>query len=401
MQLGGLLAQVSEQVVSVDVDVLSSADAAELVSTLSPVIRQLTALRDACACRSSQSSSWLASQLDVSQADARRTLTVQHQLTQLPDVQQAVRSGSVSSAKAAVITQAADGDEAVASSLLASARGSSFEQLRRAVQERSARQTSEEKRRRLRNSQYISVQHDHDNMVLGQFRLLPEVAAPWLSQWSKVSRQAVSKNDEADEPLGAGATQAEAFAGLLASGNDNGNGKSISVVNYHVDHAAFERGVAQDGERCEIAGVGPVPVSVIEEALPHSPIRLLVTHDNKLLWYSEERRSKQKSGMVPDYVKRAVKAKAYGTCEVNGCVSAADEVDHVQARCNQGSNDLDNLSAKCKAHHDEKTMHEAPWTKARIYGRKRRERLEREQHQQKLERMKRQVLQPSPQLFPD
>jgi outer membrane murein-binding lipoprotein Lpp len=397
MQLGGLLAHVSEQVVGVDVDVLSSADAAELVSALSPVVRQLTALRDACACRSWQSSSWLASQLDVSQADARRTLAVQHQLTQLPDVQQAVRSGSVSSAKAAVITQAADGDEAVASSLLASAVGSSFEQLRRAVQERSARETSAEKRRRLRNSQYVSVQHDHDNMVLGQFRLLPDVAAPWLSQWSKVSRQAVSANALADEPLSTGAAQAEAFAGLLASGN----GKSISVVNYHVDHAAFERGVAQDGERCEIAGVGPVPVSVIEDALPHSPIRLLVTQDNRLLWYSEERRSKQKSGMVPDYVKRAVKAKAYGTCEIDGCVNTADEVDHVQARCNQGSDDVDNLNAKCKEHHDEKTMHEAPWTKARIYGRKRRERLEREQHQQKLERMKRQVLQPSPELFPD
>jgi 5-methylcytosine-specific restriction endonuclease McrA len=234
-------------------------------------------------------------------------------------------------------------------------------------------------------------------MVLGQFRLLPDVAAPWLSQWERIRAQAASRNDDLEQPLSPSAAQAEAFASLLTAGN----GKSVTVINYHIDHAAFERGVTENGERCEIAGVGPVPVSVIEESLPHSPIRLLLTQQNKLLWYSEERRSKQKPGMLPDYVKRAVKAKAYGTCEVEHCLNTADEVDHLRPRCNQGSDDLTNLGAKCQEHHDQKTMTEAPWTKVHIYGRKRRERLEQEQHQLQIERMKRQVLQPDAQLFPD
>jgi 5-methylcytosine-specific restriction endonuclease McrA len=399
MQLGGLLAEVIGVAEQIDVEALSSADATTIVSSLSPVIRQLVALRDACAVRSSQGPAWVASQLDVSQVDARRTLAMQSQLRRLPDVQHAVRSGALSVEKAAVITRASSGDEQVAAALLQTASVSTFEQLRRAVQERSARESSAEKRKRLRNSQYIAIEHDDDNMVLGRFRLLPEVAAPWLAQWSKVERQAVSHNEELEEPLDDGAARAEAFAGLLASGG--GAGKSISVINYHVDHAAFERGFTEGSERCELAGVGPVPVSVINEALPHSPIRLLMTQHNKLVWYSEERRSKKKSGVVPDFIKRAVKAEAYGMCEVEGCLGTADEVDHVNPRCNNGSDDLDNLSAKCKAHHDEKTMTEAPWTKLQVYGRRRRQREEREQHRRTLEQMKRQVLQPPIELFPE
>jgi hypothetical protein len=133
MQLGGLLSQIRNEVVAVDVDMLSSADAARLVEMIAPTIRQLIALRDSCAARTAKGSSWVAEQLDVSQQDARRTLAVQSQLTHLPHVRHAVRQGNISSEKAAVIARASNGDEQVASDLLVSASSSSFEQLRRTV----------------------------------------------------------------------------------------------------------------------------------------------------------------------------------------------------------------------------------------------------------------------------
>jgi hypothetical protein len=411
MKLSSALLEL-QLVVDVDVDTLSGPSASSLVDRLTPVVRQLSALRDACVARAvacnqhvvsgaTSGSAWVAEKLDVSESSARQTLAVQSSLSSLPEVAGAVLSGSLSLEKAAVVVRGSGGDEALASSLLTTASSSSVEGLKRVVQEHAARESSVEKRKRLRNAQFLSLGRDDDNMVLGRFRLLPEVAAHWMSAWSKVREKAVRGNEDLEEPLPRSVAEAEAFAGFLTQG---GGTKTVTTINYHVDHTVFARGFVADGERCEIAGVGPVPLSVIEEALPHSPIRLLLTQQNKLLWYSEERRSAKKSGAVPDYIKRAVKARAYDCCEVEGCLASADEVDHLQPRCQQGSDDVENLGAKCVAHHDLKTMSEASWTKTKIFGKKHRERKERQQRILQQERLKQQVLQGTGtvgELFPD
>lgn len=86
--------------------------------------------------------------------------------------------------KASVIVRAAEGDVSVARSLLGVAQVSTVEMLQRRVQERAQHhlENAEKQRDRLRRSQYVNIRRDDNNMVLGQFRLLLELCASWLSK---------------------------------------------------------------------------------------------------------------------------------------------------------------------------------------------------------------------------
>jgi len=58
-------------------------------------------------------------------------------------------------------------------------------------------------------------------------------------------------------------------------------------------------------------------------------------------------------------------------------MAVAEQVDHKQARCNNGINDLENLQALCQADHHAKTKVDAPWTAGAIYGQANREKRKR------------------------
>lgn len=363
-------------VADIDVSLLSGASAASLLHTLTPLARQLSALSSSCAARAveanqhtlqgaSSAGAWVAQQLGVSEEQARSTLAMQKRLAVLPEVDYAVRSGEISSEKAAIVARAAKGDVAVARTLLACARTSTLEGVQRKVQElaQSREGSSKSRQERLRHSQYVSIGRDDDNMVLGKFRLLPEVAAAGLARWAQAEREALKQNDTLDEPLPVPVARAEAFGRLLSSTG----GKSSTTIAFHVDFDAWQRGWAREGERCEIAGLGPVPVSVIESMYDDSALRLLLTSRNRLLWYSEEDRRK-KRGLIPDYIKRAVKSASYDMCETDNCLDRSVDVDHIQARVNGGGDELSNLQGLCERDHDAKTKRDVPWTVPRYFA---------------------------------
>ena len=262
-----------------------------------------------------------------------------------------------------MIARCADGDDAVASSLLAGASSKTVEELQREAQARNARSRSRSDR--LRRSQYVSIKRDDDNLVVGQFRLLPELTAGWLGDWERAEHDALVRNSELPTPLPIDVVCAEAFSAFLSSRGE----KQKSTIAFHVDLGAWQRGWPQGDERCEIAGIGPVPVSVVEQAYDDSALRLVVTSKNKLVWYSEEDRRKKREPL-PEPIKRAVKAAGYDQCKGNGCVNRSTEVDHIVARSKQGGHELENLQGLCDSCHDAKTMKDSPWTVGRFFRRK-------------------------------
>jgi hypothetical protein len=346
------------EVVCVDVATLSGTDAADAAQRLTIAINQLTAFRDACASRAvaanhhtvrgfANGAEYIAAKTGVSQATAKKQLAIQKSLAELPSLDAEVRSGSLSLEKVELLTRNPE--------LLACA-SKSVEELRRDVQRKRVLVSREV----LRREQYFSLHHD-GTFVKGNFALLPENAS-WLASWAKRQRSALRLNRKTDQRLPDASASAEAFSNMVSESG----GDTKGVVTYHVDVP-----LAQDKEpSCELVGVGPVPLSVVEEIQANAILNVILRANNKLAAYYENVLP-DKDKPLPEPVKRAVKADAYDTCSIDGCFEIAVDVDHIQARCNDGDHELHNLQALCESHHDAKTKIDAPWTIAKFYGRKR------------------------------
>ena len=209
--------------------------------------------------------------------------------------------------------------------------------------------SADERRKKLRNEQYIKTWETSRGTLKGQFELLNENAT-FLPAWEKFRQKANAVNDKSSDPLPVHAAEAEAFARFIARGAvDGGSSKPRAELSYHFDVNA---------KTATLAGVGSVPASVIEE-LNDPLIRLIFKHKNKLIWYSEPNYNNK---ALPESIKRAVKAATKGVCQTSGCVRPACDVDHRKARVNGGTHDLSNLQALCESCHDAKTKTDAPWT---------------------------------------
>ena len=68
---------------------------------------------------------------------------------------------------------------------------------------------------------------------------------------------------------------ADALEALAERGGD-GKGPS-AVVHVRVDHAALVRGHVEDGEVCDIPGVGPIPVATARTLAADGVLKVLVT----------------------------------------------------------------------------------------------------------------------------
>src|SRR5207247_6105496 len=76
-------------------------------------------------------------------------------------------------------------------------------------------------------------------------------------------------------------TDALAFDALVArtstAGAERGAEAGCAVV-VRVDHAAFRRGHTEAGEVCEVAGVGPIPVSVADRLSDDAILKALIVN---------------------------------------------------------------------------------------------------------------------------
>jgi hypothetical protein len=125
-----------------------------------------------------------------------------------------------------------------------------------------------------------------------------------------------------------------------------------------VDAAALLRGHTEPGERCEITGVGPVPVTTARALLDDAAVTVMTRSGDDITAVSRPTRT------IPIKLRRALEAR-YPACGARGCANAAFlEIDHIVPVAEHGRTEFDNLWRLCSHHHRLKTY--AGW---RVEGR--------------------------------
>jgi Domain of unknown function (DUF222) len=115
-----------------------------------------------------------------------------------------------------------------------------------------------------------------------------------------------------------------------------------------VDVEALCRGGVAGDELCEIAGVGPVPVSVARGLLGDAIVKLVITNGVDVLNVTH-------LGRGPTAAQRAALLWTNPTCSVQGCSRARVENDHREPWADTQHTRLDELDPLCGFHHDLKT----------------------------------------------
>jgi len=115
-----------------------------------------------------------------------------------------------------------------------------------------------------------------------------------------------------------------------------------------VDLEALRRGAVEGDELCEIAGIGPVPVSVARELLGDAVLKLVITRGVDVLNVTH-------LGRGPTAAQRVALAWASPGCSVEGCWRTRVEIDHREDWARTRHTRLDELDHLCAFHHDLKT----------------------------------------------
>ena len=126
---------------------------------------------------------------------------------------------------------------------------------------------------------------------------------------------------------------------------------SPAKIIVRVDLDALLRGVALEGELCEIKGYGPVPISLIENLIATGNAWLAAA-----LTQAEQVKSVSRPRRRPNTAQKTALEFIYPECAVRGCnVRGGLQTDHRQDWAKTHFTALDLLDSLCRYHHGLKT----------------------------------------------
>ncbi|HEX3947064.1 MAG TPA: hypothetical protein VHW47_05140 [Acidimicrobiales bacterium] len=299
---------------------------------------------------------WLAAVSGSPVSQARDLLQTAERVAAHPDIEAAWARGDLSTAQAKLIQTAAVLDPSATTTLLRTALGGSFADIKATADQIKHRARGDEGER-------AREQRAHAGRFCRVWE--PETGGLRIDAWLTkrdggrlLARLEAETDAVFKEARSAGRRQlheryrADALVRLVtAAGCPGGHrhGPEAHVV-VRVDAAALRRGATEGDEVCEIAGLGPVPVATARELLGDSFFNLLVTDGIDVLTITSQRRT------IPAALRVAL-ADRDPTCVVPGCaVATALQIDHWRLDfADGGPTELANLARLCAAHHHLKT----------------------------------------------
>ncbi|HEX7094558.1 MAG TPA: hypothetical protein VF183_01655, partial [Acidimicrobiales bacterium] len=112
-----------------------------------------------------------------------------------------------------------------------------------------------------------------------------------------------------------------------------------------LDYQALLRGDTQDEERCEIAGLGPLPVRTARALLGESILKLVLTKGEDVVNVTH-------LGRGPKVAQKIALLWQSPCCTAEGCTRTRIEFDHREPWAKTKHTRVDELDALCAFHHD-------------------------------------------------
>jgi hypothetical protein len=227
---------------------------------------------------------WLARTTGTSMSDAIGTVATAQQLDQLPGTAAAVRRGELSPAQAKEVVGAATADPQAEQRLLEQAGRGSLDELRNECRRvrAAADPDPEGTHRRIHKARHVRTRTDGDGTwvmsVRGTAASGARIMAGLHHRADSLFRQAhrEGRREPGEAYLFDALEQLCTDPGAAEGSAPLPKGANAKVI-ARIDWPALVSGRVGEGETCEIAGVGPVPVSVVRELCEDAFVAVVLT----------------------------------------------------------------------------------------------------------------------------
>jgi hypothetical protein len=320
---------------------------------------------------------WLARQTGTPVGRAKETLQTAQRLQELPAVAEAANAGELSADQTAIIADAASADPTAEQRLVDSARNKPLSTLRDecAATKRAADPDPEAAHRRLWAARQLQFSRALDgaarlfgattpeqmavikaaverrgNQLFDEARqdgrrepreaYLMDALAQICDEWHRGQVIEMFDPQPASQPDSAAATGQKRRRQLVPPGY-------LGLL--RLDIEALQRGQVQGEETCEIAGLGPIPVSVARRLLGDAVLRLVITRGTDVLNVTS-------LGRGPTAAQKVAMLWGAPGCVVTGCPRMAGvEYDHRIEWRHTRHTTISELDRLCDHHHDLKS----------------------------------------------
>jgi hypothetical protein len=121
------------------------------------------------------------------------------------------------------------------------------------------------------------------------------------------------------------------------------------MVHVMVDYEALMRGYTLAGEKCEVPGLGPIPVALARRMAEDCILKVLLSKGVEITAVAHAGRS------IPAHIRTALECRD-ATCVVPWCtVRRGLQIDHRAPWSATQDTSLDNLARLCRWHHYQKS----------------------------------------------
>jgi len=352
----------------IEIDVVAGKDAAALVGIADEIRRAGDSLRTVAVGQVERTNSWkgegaksisewLATETDCPQYEAQSVVLLAAQLQHLPVTQAALRNGTLSNAQAVEVARGAIVAPNTETQLLNLAQHATVRNLRDASSRVVAAATDEaERHRQVHKSRYFKSWTDLDGSFNVRGRMTAANGALVMAALKPIQDEifrSARKSGEHERPEAYAADALMALCEKATTKQSCESGKkttrSNAAMHIRVDIDALKRGRTENGEICEIAGVGPIPVATATEYLGEAFLKLLVIDGTDIRTIAHMGRA------IPAKLLTALEERDR-VCQVPTCDMAIGlEIDHIVPFAEGGAASLENLVRLCKRHHLQKT----------------------------------------------
>lgn len=304
---------------------------------------------------------WLAEQTRSSVPQAVAVIQTAEQIEKQPALAGALSAGRLSETEAKVLASATRAEPAAEEELLEAAASLPMAELcgYARARARDAHQADPDHHKRFRAARYLNMWTDIEGMGRLSAGVPPDQA---VQLWSAIRSRALFCAAEARragiEPEPLSAYYLDALVALVTGderratffGTESGTCRRIATF-IHVSQEAMRRGSVENDELCEVSGMGPVPLQVVDHFIGDSEITY-VEHNGP-----DVSTSRHLGRAVPAKTRRELEGRDR-TCVVPNCqVSVGLEIDHWQVPFARGGpTELWNLCRLCAMHHRMKTF---------------------------------------------